>query len=267
MLNTHVDGGVFPGGVPTGAIMAGTIATSLDEEDRSRARDADPVPATADVLARKGAKFAIRRGHQLALEVDQERCVYFVVSGALYLQSEIADGRRLIVNTYYRGDFVAPDASAHLPQERLVVMKGGEVVRVKRRAFDASVDNLPDLSKYYRQMLQLRALREEVHAVILGRLTGDERMASYLIEAGRVFGADVKGAVDIELPMLRSEMADYLALNSDTLSRLVTRLKSERIVTFIGRHRAIVENWESLLARSPIADILLQAYPQSGRPG
>lgn len=243
--------------------MAGNSDTSLVEQDRNAPKASDQTNSSADLLARHGSRFLIRRGHQLALEAEQERYVYLVTSGALFLQSEIADGRRLIVNTYYRGDFVAPDAKVHLPQERLMVMKAGEVVRVKRRTFDNLVDTSTELGRHYRRALQLRALREEVHTVVIGRLNGDERMASFLIEAGRVFGSEVSGAVDIELPMLRSEMADYLALNSDTLSRLVTRLKTERIVTFIGRHRAIVDNWPQLLARTPIADILLQAYPQS----
>lgn len=214
------------------------------------------------LLARHGAKFPVRRAHHLPLEADGDRCVYFVASGGLFLESQLADGRRLIVNTYYPGDFVVPDPNVRLPQERLVVMKAGEVVRVRRRAFDAALDDTPDLAGAFRRALQLRSMREDVHAMVLGRLNGDERMASYLIEAGRQFGTETEGGLDIELPMLRSEMADYLALNSDTLSRLVTRLKSDRVARFIGRHRAVVQDWPQLLARTPIADILLEAYPQ-----
>ncbi|HRK19430.1 MAG TPA: Crp/Fnr family transcriptional regulator [Hyphomicrobiaceae bacterium] len=241
------------------------MATMSIEQQRAFARDQGAVGANAHLLARHGSKFLVRRAHNLPLEVEGDRYVYLVVSGGLFLESQLADGRRLIVNTYYPGDFVVPDPTVRLPKERLVVMKSGEVVRVRRRVFDTALDDAADLARQFRRALQLRSMREEVHAVVLGRLNGDERMASYLIEAGRQYGTDVDGCVDIELPMLRSEMADYLALNSDTLSRLVTRLKSERIVRFIGRHRAVVEDWSQLVARTPIADLLLAAYPEAAR--
>ena len=66
--------------------------------------------------------------------------------------------------------------------------------------------------------------------------------------------------VAFELPLSRTEIADYLALNADTLSRIMSRLKGRGLVARTGRDRALVADWDGLCAMSPLAGALAAAH-------
>jgi CRP-like cAMP-binding protein len=59
------------------------------------------------------------------------------------------------------------------------------------------------------------------------------------------------------LPLSGDEVADFLALNSDTLSRFLTRMKTDGLVTFLGHRRVVIAGRDALLRRCPIADVLV----------
>ncbi len=108
--------------------------------------------------------------------------------------------------------------------------------------------------------IRWRYVLDNARSAVVGNLTGDEKIASLLIEAAQMLGTVISNTVDIPLPLSRGEIANYLALDPDTLSRLLRRLDVTRLVTFVGRRRVIVDDWQGLLRRSPIAEMLLRAY-------
>ena len=88
-------------------------------------------------------------------------------------------------------------------------------MRVRVDAMGLLAADSTALSACYERWLQSRAARVEAHAIVVGRLTGEERVAAYLIETGRMRGESRDKAVHVDLPFSRDEVADYLALNPD----------------------------------------------------
>jgi CRP-like cAMP-binding protein len=104
-----------------------------------------------------------------------------------------------------------------------------------------------------------------MHTAAIGGMSGEERVASFLIELALRIGTKGAGGIAFEVPLSRAEIADYLALNPDTLSRIMSRLKGRGLVAQTGRSRAVVQDWQGLCAQSPMAEALVKLHGNVGR--
>ena len=83
--------------------------------------------------------------------------------------------------------------------------------------------------------------------VLLGRKTALERVASFLLDLQAQDPARPGPADHIRLPMTRSEIADYLGLTIETVSRVLTRLKTEGVIRLVSLNDVLVERPDRLL--------------------
>lgn len=217
-------------------------------------------PDVPGILLRAGTRFRVRRGQRLPERHADDLVHYFVCDGSLYLQNELPERRRAIVATYYPGEFCSMLMAGEGDGESLMAAEAGTVVRVKADTVGQLASADPHVSARYGRWMEVRAARVEAHAIVVGRLTGEERVAAYLVEAVQMRGETHDKAIQVDLPFSREEVADYLALNPDTLSRFLTRMKADGLVTFLGHRRAVVTDWRGLLQRCPISDLLLKVY-------
>jgi CRP-like cAMP-binding protein len=81
------------------------------------------------------------------------------------------------------------------------------------------------------------AARMAQRGVMIAGFTGEERVAALLAELGDRIGTPVGSGVAFDMPLTRSDIADHLALNSDTVSRIVSRLRARGAITITGRYR------------------------------
>ena len=152
-----------------------------------------------------------------------------------------SDGRRQVGDFYYPGDVFGLEPG---PEHRFAAdaLTGCEVQLVRRasaRAFagDAEVDRAI-LDATRREMERLQE-----HVILLGRKSARERVAGFLMAlAQRVPQAGV------DLQMGRQDIADYLGLTIETVSRTLTQLQGEAIVDFPSTRRFEVRKWDALEA-------------------
>lgn len=90
----------------------------------------------------------------------------------------------------------------------------------------------------------------------IGRLNGDERVASYIFELGVRTGGLASGDAAIDIPLAREDIADHLALNAGTLSRIMTRLRAHGAVGRSSRGKLAIRSWAKLGEMIPIADVI-----------
>jgi CRP/FNR family nitrogen fixation transcriptional regulator len=144
--------------------------------------------------------------------------LYLVEFGTVRICRITADGRRQISAFHFAGEVFGfeADAEHHFYAESV----GGAGVRVLRPSSQDGVaaSLLP---------VALRGLqRAQEHLLVLGRQNAIERMAAFLIDLAERQETDRI----IELPMQRNDIADYLGLTFETVSRILRRLKDMRIV-------------------------------------
>jgi len=167
------------------------------------------------------------------LEGEEAESVFQVITGVVMLYKLLPDGRRQIVEVLGDGDVFgfSPAPARNCTAETLAATKCA--------AFDRSaVDRSPLLLNRFSVHLcsQLAALHE--HTVLLGRKTAMERIASFLMRCipGRGgYGCPGPRPGDddasVRLTMTRQEIADYLGLTIETVSRSLTKLRSTGVVS------------------------------------
>jgi CRP/FNR family transcriptional regulator len=78
--------------------------------------------------------------------------------------------------------------------------------------------------------------------LLLGRKCAEERVVSFLLAVHRKCGKDA----ELELPMSRLDMADYLGLTIETVSRMMTSLARRGLIHATGRHRIALRKLSAL---------------------
>ena len=154
------------------------------------------------------------------LEGDQAGHIYEMVEGAVMLYKLLPDGRRQVVELLVPGDLfgLTCDEFQDCSAEALTVVR----VRIHtREAIERSAELQQRLFCHARA--QMQALRD--HAVLLGRKSAMERVASFIERLALSSDDDA-----IRLPMTRQEIADYLGLTIETVSRSFSELRRRGLV-------------------------------------
>lgn len=188
-------------------------------------------------------------GQVLVREGDPATYLINVTSGVVRLSKLLPDGRRQIVGFLFAGDFLGLGAGERYPFSAEAVDAVG-VCRFRRGAYGDLLKELPELegALLERASDDLRAARE--HMLLLGRKTALERLSSFLLDvsarASRAGGDEGL----IPLPMTRGEIADYLGLTIETVSRMMSRLKARGVISLPSTRSARVERPQALRAAS-----------------
>jgi len=103
--------------------------------------------------------------------------------------------------------------------------------------------------------------RVALHAMMLNELNAEERLATFLLELALRFGTGTPKGCAFELPLSRTDMAHYLSLNPDTMSRLMSRLKTRDLIATPSRGLAVVPDLEALAKLTPFASALQRLSP------
>jgi CRP/FNR family transcriptional regulator len=172
-------------------------------------------------------------GETVVFEADEAANVYSLTDGLLRLSKLLPDGRRQIAGFLFPGDFLG----ITMEEEHAFTAEAvtpSTLCRFSRRQFDAFVAENPALERrlYAVAAHELAAARQQL--VLLGRKTATERLASFLLMlAGRC--RSTRASDDIGFPMSRGDIADYLGLRIETVSREISALKAARIIQLTGR--------------------------------
>jgi CRP-like cAMP-binding protein len=187
------------------------------------------------------------KGEPIYSELDSPDHWYCVTSGAARKYTVLSDGRRRIIDFMFPGDYFGfPDrhrqyfAADALSDETIVA-------HYPRRGIEAAADRDPRLGRELREIVLDAISRSHARLLILGRVRSVEKVASFLAEmAERCLNRRERTVV---LPMSRYDIADYLALSVETVSRALTRLRHERAIRFVDKHRISILDGDLLDGR------------------
>jgi CRP/FNR family transcriptional regulator, anaerobic regulatory protein len=164
-----------------------------------------------------------------------------VMSGVVKLSKTLEDGRQQIIGLQFAPDLVGRLYASESPMTAEAA-SDITICRVPKLTLERLVERNPVL----RKRLMDQALRELDEArdwmVTLGRKTAAEKVASLLLLIATHLDPDARGETRVfDLPMSRLDIADYLGLTIETVSRQFSRLKSDGIITITAnRHIEIV---------------------------
>ena len=120
--------------------------------------------------------------------------------------------------------------------------------RLPRRRFDELVDGSRDLRSLLLTEISSEMAAAQDQIIRLGRTAADERVATFLLDIARRTGADVVTPVEIDVPFGRLDIADYLGLTVETISREISKLKRDGLISTMGPHKIILRRLRGLRA-------------------
>ncbi|MBB4838565.1 CRP/FNR family transcriptional regulator [Sphingomonas kyeonggiensis] len=163
---------------------------------------------------------------------DQNNHCATVVEGMLKVTASTEDGREQIVGLLFPGDFVGElfEEDATLTVSTLC---DTDLCTYPRAAFERTLEDHPRMERMLlrRTLAALGDARSRMLA--LGRRNAKERIAGFLLDLVERTGQPAgNGGVRIAIPISRGEMADYLGLTIETVSRQLSQLKASGILAF-----------------------------------
>jgi len=209
--------------------------------DLGMASDSNPLVSLNEINYKKGT--------EIYGEKEPADYVYQVKSGAVRSYKLLCDGRRQIGAFHLAGDiFGLENGSEHRFTAEAIIDTTVRLIRRQSLELVAESDVL--VARNLLSMTANNLQHAEDHMLLLGRKTSLERVAAFLIEMDKRLTA----AGVIALPMSRRDIADYLGLTLETVSRALSRLHELGILGFIGNNqRQIV-----LLDRRQLASLDLR---------
>ncbi len=162
-------------------------------------------------------------------EADPAEHVFNVTGGAVKIYKLLPDGRRQITGFLQPGDFLGlthKEAYAY-SAEALVATK---LCRFPRRKLERLLDDMPKLEQRLLGMASHELAAAQDQMMLLGRKSAKERVVSFLLMMSAASIRRGKPADPVSLPMNRSDIADYLGLTIETVSRTFTQLRAQKLI-------------------------------------
>lgn len=165
-------------------------------------------------------------GAQVVNEGDEAVSVFNVVSGSVKLYKLLPDGRCQITGFLLPGDFcgIATDGTYAYSAEAL---EPAEICIMPRSKLDAVFGRHPELERRLLTIVSHELSAAQDQMLLLGRKTAAERLAAFLLRQSARNARIGWPADPVQLPMSRADIADFLGLTMETVSRTFTKLKDE----------------------------------------
>lgn len=197
-------------------------------------------------LSKHTSKRAASRKQELVHEEDEVHTYSNILSGAVKLTKLLPDGRQQIVGLQFAPDFLGRPfmSESNFGAEVAVDVR---LCTFPKDVLESMLKDNPELeNRLLRQVLkELDEARQWM--LVLGRMTAKEKVASFLsLIADHIDPEHDGDSVTFELPLSRAEIADYLGLTIETVSRQFTALRKEGLIEIEGNRHIVVPDRESL---------------------
>jgi CRP-like cAMP-binding protein len=183
-------------------------------------------------LERIGTRQRVARNREIYAEGEDAQHWYEVLSGTVRVCKFLADGRRHIVEFYSPGDSFGLDSGDERGFSAEAVTDA-TVMRYSRAATERALEESPALDRRLRQLMLKSLAAAQGRLLLLGRMTAPERVAAFLLDM--IERND--GETRFDLPMSRSDIADYLGLTIETVCRILSDFKRRGVIAIPNPHR------------------------------
>lgn len=174
---------------------------------------------------------------------EPARFWYRIVAGAARQCVFSRAGDRHIVDFLRPGDLFGFDARDIHPFSAEPIAAGTTVARYPRNQAERLVDCDPHVARRIRELAFDSALRAKRRSALMGRATAVERVSTFLLE---MEDGHPGGACDVVILPSRHDIADYLSLAMETVSRVLTCLRARGVIRFAAIRRVQICNRKAL---------------------
>ena len=185
------------------------------------------------------------RGQEIPGDPGPSGHWYYVIVGAVRRCAVRSGGRRQIVDLMLPGDFFFVTDS-HNEATIDAIAEDTVLASYPGSRIDALAERDPNFARVLRDVAFQSLARSEVQLLILGRVTALEKLGAFLLSLD---GRGSAGRGQVELPISRYDIADYLAVSVETVCRSMTDLQQRGIITLAGKRTVNIVNRDALEER------------------
>jgi CRP/FNR family nitrogen fixation transcriptional regulator len=216
---------------------AGVLATTCLQDQAPRQSFWDEQPGLTGTLA------SFPQDHEIYGESDQATLFYKVVSGMVRTCKFLGDGRRQVDAFYVAGDVfgIEPGDTYRLSAE---AVSDCTLVAYRRRSLEMLAGRSESFAQNLFQFALQSSARAQDHALLLGRRCAMEKLAAFLLHWTRHSSQQAT----VTLEMSRQDIADFLGLTIETVSRTLSKLEKDGIIEMFAARLIQVRNLGAIRA-------------------
>ena len=162
-------------------------------------------------------------------EGEKANMVFYLKSGMARVSRTLPDGQRQIVGFALQGELLGNDFCEHVGFSVEAIDRVC-AVQFQRPAFTACINAQPEIMKAIHALTASALSRAWHHMVVLGRKTADEKLAAFLIGLHDRQTELSASTVHIPLAMTRLDIADYVGLTIETVSRTLSKFARQKLI-------------------------------------
>lgn len=191
----------------------------------------DEQMAKVDALANH-VEYAPETG--LIYEGDEANRVYNITEGVVRVTKLMPDGRRAITGFLYAGDFLGLSYGGRFSYTAEAITPVS-VCQFSKVALERVFVEVPELERRLLAMVTSELMSAQDQMMLLARKTPKEKIASFLLSVSAKLARDEDPPDTIPLAMSRSDIADFLGLTIETVSRTLTALTKDGLIALPSR--------------------------------
>jgi CRP/FNR family transcriptional regulator len=187
----------------------------------------------------------VNAGETLFIEGDPADAHYIVLEGCIKLYKMLPDGRRQITGFLFRADFLGLAFRQRYAYGAEAVSTA-TLCRFPRERLEALLDEFPEMERRLLSISSSELASAQDQMLLLGRKTAAEKLASFLWLLSKRAALKETDWRRLDLPMMRSDIGDYLGLTIETVSRTFTQFKKSGLVSFTRPDAVQLDDLEGL---------------------
>lgn len=184
----------------------------------------------------------LKRGEHLYRAADQFHCVYAVRSGAIKTYTVSQDGEEQVTGFYLPGEILGMDgiSTAHHVSSAKA-LESTTLCEIPFSRLEELSARIPSLQHHFFSLMSKEIQADRELHLLLSKKTAEDRVAALLLSISARHRARGLSDTQFRLPMSRYDIANYLGLAVETVSRVFTRFQQHGWLSVVGRDIRILD--------------------------
>lgn len=201
------------------------ISRDFDQPSHHRPAKADFV----DGWPQLGSVQSVPAREEIFFDGDEARNVFEVLDGIVCAYRILPDGERHIVSFYYPGDVIG-NCTLGTYAYSAQALTPARVRRIPRTVLERSMAQRPELAQRFLRLAAIELAATRDHLLCLAAKSAEAKLAAFLLALSRRNKEQGEDPDRITLPMTRLDIADYLGLTIETVSRTLSKFRRNGLI-------------------------------------
>ena len=180
-------------------------------------------------LSSRSRTLSMKRGDSLEHEALAHWPIVAIDSGVMSMQHLLQDGRKTIAALFMRGDIIDLRNISNRNRGALIALGKVDICRLSPKVFEQVIGHNPDAQKVIWGNLRDQAFRAIDHSGDIAKKQALEKLASFIFECRNRQAGFTDGDL-VEIPVRRIDLAEYLGMQPETVSRCFKDLEKRGIL-------------------------------------